>query len=129
MDIRKWAWGFGVALIALGILGFIPGITNNGLMFGVFRVDTTHNLVHLISGILAIVAATSVGAAISYFRIFGIVYALVLVIGLIQKHTVLNLFSVNTADHILHLVIAGLALMLGFMPTFVNTQPKARRSY
>jgi hypothetical protein len=115
MSVQKWAWIFGVVFLVVGILGFVPGITSNGMLLGIFMVDGVHNVIHLLSGILAIAAAMGSGMyARLYFKVFGVVYALVTVIGFIQGSTVLGLIMVNMADNLLHLVIAALALWIGF---------------
>ena len=49
-----------------------------------------------------------------YFKVFGIVYALITVLGFIQGNTVLGLMAVNMADNLLNLVIALVALWAGF---------------
>lgn len=113
--IQKLAWVFGIVFIVIGILGFIPSLVPGGLLLGVFSVDAMHNIVHLVSGVLAILAAWgSVRYARLYFKVFGIVYALVTVIGFIQGDTILGLMMINTADNFLHLVTAVVALWAGF---------------
>ena len=113
--IKKLAWTFGIIFIVIGILGFIPALTPGGLLLGVFSVDAMHNAVHLISGILAILAAWGTGSyARLYFKVFGVVYAIVTVVGFIQGDTILGLMMVNAADNLLHLVIAAVALWAGF---------------
>lgn len=115
MSIQTWAWVFAVVLLVVGILGFVPGITMDGHLLGIFAVDTTHNIVHLVTGLAALAAAmTSAANARLFFRVFGVIYAIVAVLGFIQGDMVLGLFVVNMADHLLHLVIAGIALYLGF---------------
>ncbi len=114
MKTQKAATWFGVIFIVIGILGFIPGVTPNGHILGIFHVDAVHNVVHLLSGIIALLCAGSFGAAKTYFKIFGVVYAIVTIIGLVNGVSVLGIFPVNMADNILHLVIAVLALALGF---------------
>lgn len=117
MTTQKWAWTFGIVFLLVGILGFIPGITTaDGHLLGIFHVDMAHNVVHLLSGLIALwAAAASMNAARNYFRIFGIIYALVAILGFIQGgDTVLGLIAGNMADNFLHLVIAALALWIGF---------------
>ncbi len=116
MTIQKWAWTFGIVFVLIGILGFIPGITMNGHLLGIFHVDTAHNVVHLLSGIIALwVAVTSTNAARMYFRVFGIIYGVIMILGFIQNSdTVLGLIANNMADNFLHLVIAALSLWIGF---------------
>lgn len=113
--IKKLAWVLAIIFVAVGILGFVPGVTANGLLLGIFEVDTLHNLVHLISGLVfAWGAAASEKTTVAVFKVFGIVYAIVAVVGLVQGDTVLGLIATNTADHVLHLVLAVVLLYVGF---------------
>lgn len=113
--LQKLAWVFGIVFILIGILGFIPAVTPGGLLLGIFSVDAMHNVVHLVSGVLAILAAwSSVSYSRLYFKVFGVVYAIVTVIGFVQGDTILGLMMVNMADNVLHLVIAAVALWAGF---------------
>ena len=58
-------------------------------------------------------AMTSLKAAKMYFQVFGVIYALVAVLGILMG-SVLGLFDTNTADNALHVVIAVVALYAGF---------------
>ncbi|MBV9159891.1 MAG: DUF4383 domain-containing protein [Candidatus Kaiserbacteria bacterium] len=113
---KKLAWAFGIILTVVGILGFIPGVTSaDGLLLGIFQVDAIHNIIHLATGIVAILVALGSGAYVNlYFKIFGIVYALVAIVGFVQGSTVLGLIGVNMADNVLHVLIAVIALWAGF---------------
>jgi uncharacterized membrane protein len=90
--------------------------TNWSLLLGIFEVNSFHNLVHILSGIAALAAVLG-GAyyAKLYFIVFGIVYALVTVLGFVTGNGLLGLIPVNMADNVLHLVIAASSLYLGFM--------------
>ncbi|OGC82228.1 MAG: hypothetical protein A2V81_00635 [Candidatus Abawacabacteria bacterium RBG_16_42_10] len=113
--LKSIAFVFGAVLLLVGILGLIPAITANGLLLGIFAVDTLHNIVHLLSGAVIIFAALNSDAAASMaLKIFGVIYALVTIVGFVQESTVLGLLTVNLADNILHLVIALVALIVGF---------------
>lgn len=112
MGVSKFARVFGVILLLVGILGFVPGVTSSGYLLGIFEVDIVHNIIHLLTGILALAFAS--GAPREFFKIFGIVYLLVAVVGIVQGDTVFGLFDVNGADHVLHVVIAVVALAVGF---------------
>lgn len=107
---------FGVVLLLVGILGFIPGITTDGMLLGIFHVNALHNIVHLVSGAAGLWAAKSgMKAAKMYFQVFGVIYALVTVLGFFYGDAaILGIVSNNTADTFLHLVIAVVALYLGF---------------
>lgn len=113
---QKLAWVVGIVLTLVGILGFVPGVTNaSGLLLGIFQIDPLHNIVHILTGVLAIVAAMGSGTYVSlYFKVFGVVYALVAVLGLAMGSPILGLISANMADHVLHLVLAAVFLYAGF---------------
>jgi len=49
----------GVALLALGIAGFIPGLNQDGLLFGVLPVNAVFSVLFILSGIAGIVIGTS----------------------------------------------------------------------
>lgn len=109
-----WAKVFGIVFLVIGVLGFVPGIASDGHLLGIFEIDALHNVIHLLSGLIALVVAfKSDAAARMYFKIFGVVYLLVTILGFVQG-SVLGLFDVNMADNALHLVIAALALWVGF---------------
>jgi len=113
--IQKLAWIFAVVFLLVGVLGFVPGVTSNGHLLGIFEVDTMHNIIHLVSGIVfAYGAMQSAKVAQMVFKVFGVIYAIVAVVGLIQGDTVLGLISTNMADHILHVVLAVVILYFGF---------------
>ena len=114
--LRTAAKIFGFSFIAAGILGFVPGITVDGNLLGIFRVDAAHNMVHIISGLIALyVGYTSEHGSHLYFQIFGVLYGLVAVLGLFHgNQPLLGVMAHNPADVVLHFVIAGVALYLGF---------------
>ena len=116
MSLKTWGWVFGVVFIVIGLLGFVPGaVTPDGMLFGILSVDTMSSVVYMISGILAIAAIWGAGTyAQLYFKVFGVIYALIMLVGFVQGSTVLGLMTTNMADNVLNLVIAGIALWLGF---------------
>lgn len=113
--VQKLAWVFAAVFALVGILGFVPGITSNGHLLGIFEVDLIHNIIHLVSGIaFAFAARSSAATSRLTFKVFGGVYALVTIVGFVQGDTVLGLIGVNMADNVLHLAIAAVALAIGF---------------
>ena len=119
--VKTMAAVFGIVFLAVGILGFVPGITDDGHLLGIFHVNTAHNIVHILSGIAALIAAgASLTAALYYFRIFGALYALVAILGFATggDEPLLGIIANNPADNWLHLAIAVVALTLGFAPQF-----------
>jgi hypothetical protein len=117
--IKKAALVYGAVFALIGILGFIPALTPKDdmgmpLLLGIFMVGGVHNVIHLASGLLGLASSTNSKWARLYFQIFGLVYALVTVVGFIQGDTVLGLIHVNLADNLLHLALAVTMLGIGF---------------
>lgn len=114
--LKTYAKVFGFVLLALGVLGFVPALTPNDHLLGIFHVDTLHNFIHFGSGAVALMAGyTSERASRTYFQVFGVVYALVAALGFVyMDREILGVLANNMADNLLHVVIAGTALYLGF---------------
>jgi hypothetical protein len=65
---------------------------------------------------------SSISASRMYFRIFGVIYGLVAVMGfMVGDGMLLGLISNNTADTWLHVGISAVSLLLGFMPAPAET--------
>src|SRR5688572_10728546 len=107
---------FGIVFIAIGALGFMPGVTREGHLLGVFHVNTFHNFVHLLTGVVALICgASSTHAARLFFRIFGVIYGLVAVLGFVYgDQPIFGVLSNNAADTWLHVGIAAVSLLIGF---------------
>jgi Domain of unknown function (DUF4383) len=120
---RIVAMVIGIVFLVIGLLGLIFDTTSGSLLG--FDVDLVHNLVHLLTGILGIAAAMT-GWSRRFNQIFGIIYLLVglagLIPGLYFSQRLLGIMYVNAADNILHLVIGIVAAGVGF---FVNDYVEA----
>ncbi len=113
--IRIVAFIFGVAFIIGGIMGYLPFFLDaDGNLFGYFHVDDVHNIVHIISGVIALLATATVAYSKVYFQIFGLIYGIVTVLGFVFAGD-LYVMHVNMADNLLHLGIAIIALYMGFI--------------
>lgn len=120
--IKRIAFAFGVIFVLVGIMGFIPEVTppagegDQGHLLSVFAVDPVHNAVHLLTGLVAVaVSFASETACRMYFRVFGVVYALVALLGFGYGNAPLvGIMANNLPDAALHAVIAAAALFLGF---------------
>ena len=123
--VKTMAVLFGIVFLAIGILGFVPGATQDQMLLGIFHVNLAHNCVHLLSGVVALFCGMSgVGASRVYFRIFGVIYAAVAVMGFMhmgQDTMLLGMVSNNDATTYLHVAIAAVSLILGFMPASAET--------
>lgn len=101
---------FGVVLTAVGILGlFLTTSQENVESLLGFDVNLFHNIVHLATGVLGLVAGfTALAFARAYAITLGVVYTLLGVWGLASGGTIdpFGLFGqINMADHFLHLAI------------------------
>lgn len=118
--LKKAAMAVGAVFLVIGIGGFIPGLTvsSDGVdkLLGLFQVDGTHNVVHLLSGLVFLAASQKGRWSRLAFQVFGVVYALVTIIGFMvgDGGHLLGLFHVNTADNFLHLVLTAAFLYFGF---------------
>lgn len=113
--LKKLSLLFGAIFILVGILGFVPGITDNqDMLFGVFKVGAVYNLAHLLSGVIAFLVAKSEDRAQLYFRTLGGMYVLIALVGWAQGDTVFGLIAVNVADNLLHTVLGAAILGIGF---------------
>ncbi len=108
--VKSVTWILGIVLLIIGILGFILPSP----LLGLFDVNTTHNIIHILSGIVGLIAVSSSESyARLYLIVFGIVYGLVAILGFMSGD-VLGLFTANTADNYLHAAIAIVCLGVGF---------------
>jgi hypothetical protein len=115
---------FGIVMLVIGVLGFVPAVDSAGpsgtsytLLLGIFAINPLHNVIHLATGALALAAGLYGGGAYArmYFLVFGIVYALITLIGvtgiLFDSHgSLLGIVPINGADNVLHLAIAVVSL-------------------
>lgn len=88
----------------------------NGAMLLWFQVNGVHNWVHILSGVLALLAGlTAAGSyAATYNKTFGLVYLLVGILGLLGVTFVVDLLMLNSADNWLHIVIGVVTTWVGF---------------
>ena len=124
--VQKAALAVGVVFLAVGILGFVPGITTNydqltfaghhsdAALLGIFNVSVLHNLVHLAFGVAGIALARTFNSARTYLIGGGIVYLVLFVYGLVVDHdSSANFVPVNDADNWLHLGLSIAMIALG----------------
>ena len=114
--LKTAAIWFGIIFLVIGALGFFPGLAPESMLLGIFHVDTLHNVVHLLTGGVALAAAVAgERASRVYFQVFGVVYALVALLGFFYGNApLLGIMAHNWADVWLHVAIAVVALYLGF---------------
>jgi Domain of unknown function (DUF4383) len=121
---QVYALVVGLTLTLAGIGGFFYNAsfgtgdgTERDAVLGILDVNGWHNVVHIASGALGLLLASSYDGARRYALGFGTVYLAVALIGFLagDGDEILNLIPVNTEDNFLHLLIgisgvgAGLA--------------------
>jgi len=110
---KKLTMILGIILIIAGLLGFIsnPLIGENGL----FQTDLTHNLVHLVLGLIAVwVATKSLTGTVTYLKVVGIILVILAILGFVASGPLLGFILNNMADCWLHLVIGLIMIWAGF---------------
>lgn len=111
-------------LLALGVLGFVPGITTNihsmhwlghqsgAALFGVFQVSVLHNMFHLAMGVAGLSLARSYARSRAYLLVGGLVFLGLWIGGLlIRPDSADNVIGDNTPDIWLHFGL-GLAMII-----------------
>ncbi|CAA7619415.1 DUF4383 domain-containing protein [Magnetospirillum sp. UT-4] len=136
MKTRYFALVMGVVFLAIGILGFVPGVlmppeagpplvveAGHGVLFGLFPVNVLHNIVHLAFGVWGVVVWRSFVPSRAYARAVAVVYAVLTVMGLIPVlDTVFGLVPIHSHDIWLHGAITLVAAYFGYAPvTAVET--------
>ncbi|HWT02930.1 MAG TPA: DUF4383 domain-containing protein [Pyrinomonadaceae bacterium] len=109
----------GVLFILVGLIGFAKSD-----LLGA-HLTTAHNLVHLISGAVALYFgfAASLSAARAFCLVFGAVYLLLGVVGFIMGtgddrmlNVIPNQLMLGTADHAIHILL-GVIFLVGALMT------------
>lgn len=101
----------GAVLVLVGVLGFVMPSP----LLGIFEVNTLHNIIHLASGALTLVAAMQgIGAMRMWGRAFGLVYLAVGILGFVDP-ALFGLMHVNLPDNLLHVALAAIFLYVGFV--------------
>ena len=117
----------GLTFLAVGIAGFIPGVTTNlyeGLEFaghdgnaellGIFEVSVLHNLVHVGFGLAGLALAATPERARTFLIGGGIIYLGLWIYGLIIDYSSdANFVPLNDADNWLHFGLGVGMLALG----------------
>ena len=129
---QLFAYAVGAVLILVGIVGFIVDSsfdTGNGIQGDdliIFEVNGIHNLVHIASGLLLLAVAPKRATARIGVIAFGLVYAIVTIIGIVDGEDVLGLLPVNGPDNVLHIALTLGALLAGFASSSDDARGTAR---
>lgn len=124
--MQKMAGAFGAVFLLVGVLGFVPGITSRfgdlgfaghesgAELLGLFQVSVLHNVVHLLFGVLGLLAAKRFDLSRQFLIGGGITYLLLTAYGfVVDLGSSANFVPVNTADNFLHLGLGVAMVGLG----------------
>jgi hypothetical protein len=124
--VQSLAALIGAVFLAVGILGFIPGITTHygdlsfagdgsgAKLLGIFQVSILHNIVHLLYGIAGLALARTWDGARLFLIGGGVVYLALWLLGIVGGA---NWVPTNTADNWLHFVLGLGMVAIGFVTT------------
>ena len=115
---RGYAALVGIVLVAVGLLGFLANpIVGDPANNPVFVTGSTHNVVHLLTGAIALFVAFGLSGARQATGLiaFGILY-LVIFVALLASPTLFGLLlPVNVGDHVLHFGVGIISVGVGLM--------------
>lgn len=127
MNTRTFALVLGIAFLLAGVAGFFPSPVppdapplsmdhGYGMALGLLPVNTLHNIVHLLFGVLGLAAYGGMFSARAYAQLVAVSYLLLTVLGLLPAtNTTFGLIPIYGADVALHAVIGLAAAYFGFM--------------
>ena len=136
MSTRTFALIFGIAFLAIGISGFIPGLSTPphaghpdlavdsfyGQALGLFPVNILHNIVHILFGLWGLLSYKSLSASKGYAKGVAIAYAVLTVAGFVPGlNTMFGLVPLFGNDIWLHALLAAVAAYFGWMHRDVAT--------
>ncbi|MBA3603849.1 MAG: DUF4383 domain-containing protein [Parachlamydiaceae bacterium] len=122
--LRIFAIAMSFVFIIFGVLGFMPDFVANNKLFGIFAINTYHNLLHLCIGLLGLLCALNGIKSSRYFFIsLGVAYGLIALIGLYDVSiALLRYIASNGADTWLSATIAAFSLYIAFSYSRKKTQ-------
>jgi hypothetical protein len=116
--VKSWSALAGIVLVVVGLIGFLNTPLVGSASGALVPTDAIHNVVHLVTGIIALWIAfglsgkTQVDALLG----FGILYVVIFVAVLLSPN-LFGLFSVqaNAVIHVIHAAIAVVSLAVAWM--------------
>jgi hypothetical protein len=129
MSTIRWiAVAYAIALTIAGLTNYIPGLTDaQGRAFGIFALDIYDDLLHFASAAWAAIAAwTSRRASVIFCQVFGTLYLLDGLMGLVVGSGYLDLgilvygvldlpFGFKILANLPHIALGGFAAYAGFV--------------
>ncbi|CAN7262736.1 MULTISPECIES: DUF4383 domain-containing protein [Micrococcaceae] len=127
-DVQNVGMGVGIVLMLVGVLGFIPGITqqygelrflgpdSHAMFLGLFQTSMLLNIVQLVIGATGWVMSRNGMGARNFLMGFGLLYIVLSIFGLIVGvGSAANFLSLNTLDNWTHMVLGVLMIGAGWI--------------
>lgn len=126
MQIRNCALFLGAFFLLISLCGFVPSLMSGpesaypgpgyGYIFGIFPTNYFHNAIGLLVGVWGLAAFTSLGGAITFNRIFAVIYSAQAILGLLPfTKTLFGMMPLFGNNVWLSIITAALAYYYGFV--------------
>ena len=127
-DVQNVGMGVGILALAVGILGFIPGITarygelmfvgpdSHAMLFGLFQVSMLLNIVQLVIGATGLTMSRTEHGARNFLIGAGALYIVLAIFGLsVGVDSAANFLSLNMTDNWTHMVLGVVMIACGWL--------------
>jgi hypothetical protein len=134
--IQKCAWLYAFMAFSVVAVGYVPGATIDGLLFGLFRIDPIDDVIHGLTAVAAALAAwQSPRMSALFFWAFIVLYGLDAALGMFLQRGLLDFSALTQAGgspsfaltnwliNLPHILLVALAL--GIVLRFGKSQKTA----
>jgi hypothetical protein len=119
MKTKTAAILIGLVFIGVGLLGYTSNPIIGESPDAIFHADSTHNIVHIVSGVSFLLFALTIpGYTRMFLKLFGVVYLLIGILGLLKigdtgMTKIFGFLHVNGADNYLHIGLGVIIFLAG----------------
>ncbi|GEM_PF-461870 len=101
---RVYSVVLGAVLLVVGLLGWMPILTPDGKLFGIFAINSLHNLAHVLTGMIGVGAGLTLSdrSVRAYTITMSAIYGVLVLVGVAQVGVLEHALAINLADTILH---------------------------
>lgn len=118
--VQRVAQIFGVVFLVAALVGFMasgtsmdPHVLTAPRAFGLFPVNTLHNLVHAIFGLWGLIASRGFGASRNYAQVSGVLFILLMLLGYVAPDG-FGLIPLGGNNVLLHALLGIPLAIVGF---------------
>ena len=120
---------FGLTFVVIGVAGFVPSLTDNAAdittrgpdspaeLFGIYQVSVVHNVMHIATGVIALLAANGPRMARTFLVVAGLAYLALFAAGMwIDLDSERNVLAVDHSGNWLHFGLGAAMFLLAMLP-------------